>query len=191
MGPVMAEARVGGIQMRGLRTILGTCSMEVPSPWDTRPPQPFSLKDITAKPIIWAQHPATAAPPANPTRPKEAQMAAEEMGRVRATPTITETRIPMAKGCRSVAHMMRSPTFMAAPPMAGAMSLARATPTRMVTPGVTRISTFVSLDTILPHSAATMAMIRTARGPPAPPSALAAQPTAARENSTMGSAFRA
>ena len=38
----------------------------------------------------------------------------------------------------------------------------------------------------LPHSAATMAMIRTASGPPAPPAAFAAQPTAASENSTMG-----
>ena len=63
----------------------------------------------------------------------------------------------------------------------GAMSLARATPIKMVTPGVTRISTLVSLLTIFPHSAAMMAMIRTASGPPAPPSALAAQPTAARE----------
>ncbi len=36
-----------------------------------------------------------------------------------------------------------------------------------------------------------IAMINTASGPPAPPSALAAQPTAAKENSTMGSAFSA
>ena len=30
-------------------------SMEVPSPWETRPPQWFSRKDITAKPTIWAK----------------------------------------------------------------------------------------------------------------------------------------
>ena len=50
------------------------------------------------------------------------------------------------------------------------------------------MSTFVSLETALPHSAATMAMSSTASGPPAPPSALAAQPTALRENSTIGGA---
>ena len=52
MGPVTAEASVGGIQMRGLRTILPICSMEVPSPWLNRPPQRFSRKLITAKPTI-------------------------------------------------------------------------------------------------------------------------------------------
>ena len=86
---------------------------------------------------------------------------------------------------------MTRPKALATVPMGGAMSLARATPIKMVTPGVTRISTLVSLLTILPHSAAMMAMIRTASGPPAPPSALAAQPTAAREKRTMGSAFSA
>ena len=47
------------------------------------PPHPFSRKDSTAKPTILAQHPATAAPPASPVRPKAAQIAAEEMGRVK------------------------------------------------------------------------------------------------------------
>ena len=37
-------------------------------------------------------------------------MAAEEMGKVRATPTITDTSTPMTKGDCSVAHMMREPT---------------------------------------------------------------------------------
>ena len=191
MGPVMADAKVGGSQMRGLRTMLPICSMEVPRPWLIRPPQRFSRKDSTAKPTICAQQPATAAPPARPTRPREAQIAAEEMGRVSAMPTMTDTKMPIQNGCRSVAHIIRSPTFMAPLPMAGAIHFARATPMTMVTAGVTRISIFVSLETALPHSAAMMAMIRTAKGPPAPPSALAAQPTATRENSTMGSAFSA
>ena len=43
MGPVMAAASVGGIQVRGLRRMLGICSMLVPRPWLTRPPTPFSL----------------------------------------------------------------------------------------------------------------------------------------------------
>ena len=42
---------------------------------------------MTAKPTIWAQQPATAAPPASPVRPSAKQMAAEEMGSVRAMPT--------------------------------------------------------------------------------------------------------
>ena len=42
MGPVIAAASVGGIQMRGLRRMLGICSMLVPRPWLTRPPTPFS-----------------------------------------------------------------------------------------------------------------------------------------------------
>ena len=65
---------------------------------------------MTAKPIIWAQQPATAAPPARPVRPSAAQMAAEEMGSVSATPTITDTRMPMTSGACSVAHMIRVPT---------------------------------------------------------------------------------
>ena len=32
IGPVMAEASVGGIQVRGLRMMLGICSIDVPSP---------------------------------------------------------------------------------------------------------------------------------------------------------------
>lgn len=94
------------------------CSMEVPNPWLTRPPQRFSLKESTAKPTIWAQQPATAAPPARPVRERAAQMAAEEMGSVRAMPMTTLTTMPMTKGCCSVAHMMTAPTPEAALPMA-------------------------------------------------------------------------
>ena len=61
---------MGAIQMRGLRTMLGICSIDVPMPWLTRPPQRFSRKLITAKPTICAQQPATAAPPARPGKPK-------------------------------------------------------------------------------------------------------------------------
>ena len=72
--------------------------MEVPRPWLIRPPTPFSLKLIAAKPTICAQQPATAAPPARPVRPSAAQMAAEEMGKVSATPTMTDTAMPIRKG---------------------------------------------------------------------------------------------
>ena len=83
------------------------------------------------------------------------------------------------------------PNAEAAVPMGGAIHLASATPTRMVTAGVTKMSIFVSLLTALPHSAARIAMMSTASGPPAPPSALAAWPTAAREKSTIGGACSA
>ena len=42
-GPVMADASVGGIHTRGLRTMLPICSMLVPSPWAASPPQRFSV----------------------------------------------------------------------------------------------------------------------------------------------------
>ena len=100
---------------------------------------------MTAKPTICAQHPATAAPPARPTSPRDAQMAAEEIGSVSATPTMTETRTPIRNGCSSVAHMTRLPTCIAAAPRAGAHQADSATPTPMVTSGVTRMSIFVSL----------------------------------------------
>ena len=95
--------------------------------------------------------------------------------------------------------MMTEPTLEAAVPIAGAIRAESPTPTRIVTRGVTRISTLVSLETALPHSAAMTAMNRTARGPPAPlpplsvvlPSALAAYPTVARENRTRGGACSA
>ena len=58
--------------------------------------------------------------------------------------------------------------------MGGAMIQEAPSPARMVTMGVTRMSTRVSLDTALPTSAAMMATNSTASGPPAPPRALQA-----------------
>ena len=190
-GPVTAETTMGAIQMRGLRTMLPIWSMEVPRPCETRPPQPFSRNDIVAKPTICAQHPATAAPPARPVRPSAAQIAADEIGSVSAIPTSTETATPIRKGCSSVARITRSPTSIAARPSAGASSAESATPAPMVTSGVTRMSTFVSFETALPHSAAAMATKRTASGPPAPPSAFDAKPTVTSEKSTRGGALSA
>ena len=96
------------------------------------------------------------------------------MGSVRAMPTSTETAMPIQNGWSLVALSMTMPKAEAAVPMGGAIHLASATPTRIVTAGVTRMSIFVSLLTALPHSPATTAMMRTASGPPAPPSAFAA-----------------
>jgi hypothetical protein len=70
--------------------------------------------------------------------------------------------------------------------MAGAISAEIPTPANIVTSGVTRISIFVSLEIALPISAAIIAIIRTASGPPAPPNLFEACPTAASENNTNG-----
>ena len=94
--------------------------------------------------------------------------------------------MPMRNGCIWVASTISRPTQLAATPMGFAMRMASTPPTRIVTMGVTRISTFVSLLTALPNSEATMAMTSTASGPPAPPRVLAPQPTASSENSTRG-----
>ena len=95
-------------------------------------------------------------------------MAADEMGRVRAMPMTTLTRMPMSRGWLSVASRVTLPMAVAAEPMAGAVRADSPTPTKMVTRGVTRMSTLVSLDTAFPNSAAMMTMNSTASGPPAP-----------------------
>ena len=98
-GPVTALAAMAGIHIFGLRTMLPICSIEVPSPCETTPPQPFSLNETTAKPTMFAQQPARAAPPARPVRLRAAQIAAEDIGSVRAMPTMTETSMPITNGC--------------------------------------------------------------------------------------------
>lgn len=60
--PTIALAIIGGIQMRGFFIIFGSCSIDVPNPWDNRPFNLFSRYELTAKPIIFAAQPATAAP---------------------------------------------------------------------------------------------------------------------------------
>ena len=84
--------------------------------------------------------------------------------------------------------MMNPPTDEASAPIHGAATSARPQPPRMVTAGVTMMSTFVSLDTAFPNSAAMMATNSTASGPPAPPRALEAKPTVTREKRTRGGA---
>ena len=70
----------------------------MPTPWEIRPPTPFALKEVTAKPIIWAQQPTAAAPAAIPSRPSMIAIAADDIGAVRASPISTETVIPIGKG---------------------------------------------------------------------------------------------
>ncbi len=107
------------------------------------------------------------------------------MGSVSTTPTTTDTIMPMKKGRSSVAHMTILPKAEAALPTGAAIRAAAPIPIKIVTIGVTRMSTLVSLLTALPNSEAMIATKNTAKGPPAPPMALVAKPTGTNENSTM------
>ena len=100
---------MGAIQILGFLTIFPICSIDVPRPWAKSPPIPFSRKLNTAKPIICAQHPAVAAPPARPSRLSMIQMAALLIGRVSAIPIRAETSIPIKNGCISVVVFTRLP----------------------------------------------------------------------------------
>ena len=162
--------------------------MEVPRPWAKRPPHLFSRKLKTAQPTICAQQPAVAAPPASPSRLSIMQIAALLIGRVSAMPMRAETRIPMKSGCMTVAVLTRFPNAVMKAETPGPTNWEASTPEVMVIPGVTRISTGVSLETNFPSSVAIMVATR---APTGPPSSLPAIPTVAAENSTSVGAFRA
>ena len=166
-GPVIAPARVGGTSIYGFLIIFDICSMEVPIPCATRPPIPLSRKLMMAKPTICAQQPAVAAPAARPDSPSIIQSAALEIGAVRASPTITEITIPNANGCHSVAVIITLPRPFISFPIAGPTRIATTPPLSKVSAGVTMISTFVSLEIILPSSAPTAAAMNAPAGPPA------------------------
>ena len=187
-GPVTIEASVGGIQIFGFRTIFPIWSIEVPSPCARRPPHLFSQKLKTANPTICAQQPAVAAPPARPSRLNMMQIAALLIGSVRAMPIRAETRIPMKSGCITVAVFTRFPKAVMNAETPGPTNCAARMPEMMVTPGVTRISTGVSLETIFPSSAA---MMVATSAPTGPPSSLPAMPTVAAEKRTSVGAFKA
>ena len=209
IGPVIAEVITGGSQRTGFFIRFGTWSMEVPRPCATNPPIPLSGKLKIAKPSICAQHPAVAAPPASaspfqtsivtlpsaipartapPLMPIAAQIAAELIGSVRTTPTTTDTMIPIQNGLKSVAHPIKEPSASQTLLHTGARSIARITPTITVTAGVTMMSIFVSLETSFPISQVMTATKNTASGPPEPPIALQAAPTAHKEYMTSGGA---
>ena len=156
IGPSIAEASVGASHTMGLRAMFPIWSMEVPRPCEIRPPQPFSLKLITAKPTICAQHPAVAAPAAKPLIPIEIHNAAELMGSVRMQPTDTATTTPIAKGFSSVARFINSPNDITHSPIGTHIYCATRPPATMVTRGVMMMSTGVRFDTSEPISIATI-----------------------------------
>ena len=79
---------------------------------------------------------------------------------------------------------IKFPTQFAAIPMYFAKRTLKRIPLKIVTSGVTRMSTFVFLETSIPSSHAAIAIIKTARGPPAFPSSFATAPTVTRLNRT-------
>ena len=123
--------------------------------------------------------------------PTAAQIAAELIGSVSTIPTTTEMIMPIQNGRRSVAHPINAPSALQIFLHTGASSIASTTPTITVTAGVTIISIFVSLETSLPISQVSTATKNTASGPPEPPIALQAAPTAQREYMTSGGACKA
>ena len=193
-GPVIADAKVGGTSIHGFFNIFGTWSIEVPIPCAKRPAIPFSLKLITANPIIWAQHPAVAAPAASPERSIIIHRAADEIGAVRTSPTTTEMNIPNQNGWSSQAKIISLPSFIINHPTRGPTSFAVIPPTIRVTAGVIIISSFVSFETAFPNSTAIRTAINAPAGPPAifipkPIKDAPICPTIILEKSTRGGAL--
>ena len=99
----MALATTAGNKIIGFLSTFGICNILVPSPWDITPLRPLSLKLATAKPIICAAQPTTAAPPATPPSPIAIQIAALDVGMVNKMPTTTAITMPINNGCKVVA----------------------------------------------------------------------------------------
>lgn len=152
IGPRMALVMIGGSQINGFLTILGTCNIDVPIPCANRPPIPFSRKLAVANPIICAQHPIVAAPAAIPERFKIIPSAAELIGRVNAIPINTETTIPIKNGCCSVPHRIISPICFMRSEIYGPTVNPTIPPHTIVVNGVKIISSFVLPRKILPIS---------------------------------------
>ena len=152
IGPRMALVMIGGSQIYGFLTILGTCNIDVPIPCANRPPIPFSRKLAVANPIICAQHPIVAAPAAIPERFKIIPSAAELIGRVNAIPINTETTIPIKNGCCSVPHRIISPICFMRSEIYGPTANPTIPPHTIVVNGVKIISSFVLPMKSLPIS---------------------------------------
>ena len=151
-GPKIALARVAGTQIIGFFTILGICSIEVPTPCATNPLHLFSRKDATAKPTIWQQHPTVAAPAAKPLKFNATPIAAELIGRVKIIPIKTDTTIPIKNGCCSTPQFTIAPMPVINPEIGGPIINPTTEPLKIVTNGVTKISTLVFPATKCPIS---------------------------------------
>ncbi len=160
----MAEVRIGAIQMRGFFTIFpsGAWMFRFPEKQD----HPICFREgalLRNLPFVHSSL-LQQLPPASPVRPSAAQIAADRDRKCQCNTHKYRNKDSIRNGCRLVAHIIIFPTFIAALPSAGAHHADRATPTPIVTSGVTRISILVSLDTAFPISEAKMATNNTASG---------------------------
>ncbi len=89
--------------------------------------------------------------------------------------------MPMKNGCISVAVFTIIPKASIKRATPGPTNWATSTPEMIVTPGVTMMSSLVSLETSFPSS---VAMTVATSAPTGPPRALPAIPTVAAEKST-------
>ena len=116
------------------------------------------------------------------------QSAADEIGRVKTIPTITETIIPIIKGFCLVASIIIIPIFVMSVWIKGPTKFAIITPTKTVTTGVKTMSIFVSFEINFAISTEIRVAIKTPIGPP---NLFAASPTIVDENKINLSALRA
>lgn len=186
IGPRIADAIMDGSQIIGFLMMFGICSIEVPIPCASSPSKPLSLYEITANPIMFAQHPTVAAPPANPDSPSMIQIAALLIGNVSIIPIDTDTMTPMISDCCFVAAMIAFPIATIIAWIYGPINVAMIAPTKTVTTGVRTMSILVSLEINFPNSTAKMVDINTPIGPP---SWYPATPTTADEKRTRSGAF--
>ena len=107
-----------------------------------------------------------AAPAAMPSMPMDMQMAAEEIGAVRASPTTTDTTMPIGMGCSSVAVLTNAPSAVIKRFTPGPTKMPISPPAAIAANGVKTISTGVFPETNSPISAPTTALIYAPIGPP-------------------------
>ena len=111
-----------------------------------------------------------AAPAVIPFKFRITPMAAELIGSVRSIPIITETSIPIIKGCCSVANIIIVPSQVINFDIDGPISNPAADPLRIVISGVMIISIFVFPLITCPISIPINAAINAPRGSPGPTS---------------------
>ena len=114
-----------------------------------------------------------AAPAVIPFKFRITPMAAELIGSVRSIPIITETSIPIIKGCCSVANIIIVPSQVINFDIDGPISNPAADPLRIVISGVMIISIFVFPLITCPISIPIKAAINAPRGSPGPASNMA------------------
>ena len=99
-------------------------------------------------------------------------MAAELIGSVNNIPIITETKIPIIKGCCSIANIIIVPSQVINSEIGGPISNPTVEPTAILTSGVIIISIFVLPAIRCPISIPTNAAMKAPNGSPGPASVI-------------------